>query len=155
MATVQNCVNTTSEITVFSDTVSTWNDGGFKAVNLDVISKNNSGGSTNLTIKIKIDGSSITLLNTSVPTSNIEGHSWRGLTMRRKGNDVYLYLFSGSLPAGTVGIAQAAINTNSFVNNIISGLNFSTDKTVEITAQWSVAHSEIYFNPTFGAIYEI
>lgn len=150
-----NCVNTTTETTVFLDTLVSgqWHDGHMVALNMDVVSKNNSGGNANLTLKLKIDGVSITVLNASViPNNTGEGHCWRGITMRRKGNDIFVYTSSGAAPIYTIGLQQAFVSTDSFGANTFSGVNFGADKVFEVTATWSVANALTYFNVTSGNV---
>ncbi len=150
-----DCTNTTSETTIFLDTLSSgaWTNAAFVTLNFTDYSKQNSGSNATLTIRVKIDGQTITTLNASViPSNATEGWCWRGIAMKRQNDTVACYVSSGAPTIFTLGLSQAFISTNSFANQFLTGLNFGTDKVIEVTAQWSVANANIYIKASDGKL---
>lgn len=155
--TTANCANTTTETALLSATIpaNTWANGEEISL-LGVFSHRQfSGGSVNLTFKVKVNGTAVTTLSAAaVSNQTTVGATKGGAFFMRVGNDVY---FSGN---GTFGkftntrtFYSASITTNSFTGsngNIWSGVDFTSDITLAITAQWSSANANTYFNTLVG-----
>lgn len=156
-ATVANCSNTAAETTVFSVTIpaNTWLAGETVSVSIPCLHKQNSGGSLNLTLKIKVNGTSYTALSASAVSNNAtEGKTDRGFTLRRVGNDLWL---NAQAPGGVGGyrdsVVAASITQDSFSStsgNVFTSVTFSSDIVITFTVQWSGASSLAYFNPQWG-----
>ena len=156
--TIANCANTSAETTVLSATIpaNTWANGEEVALFGIFQHRQFSGGNANLTFKVKLNGTSVTTLSSSVIGSNTTvGTTKRGAFFMRAGNNVY---FSGS--AGNIGkfthtasLYSGAITTDSFAGssgNTWTGVDFTSNITLVITVQWSVANANTYFNPLVG-----
>lgn len=150
-----SCSNTTAETTVFLDTLynGTWTNEAIVDLSMTVFTKQNSGGSVNMTIKVKVDGQTVTTLNGAVTTNSaLEGWNWRGIVMKRDNDTVAMFASSGAPAIFTVGLGQGFPSTNSFANQALTGLNFGTDKIIEVTVQWSVASPNVYFKAESGKV---
>lgn len=157
--TIANCDNTSSEVTVLSATVpaNSWGDGEQFMLFGAFKHKQNSGGSRNLTLKIKVGGTSYTALSASAVANNAtEGRSNRSLIFTRVGSEVWgsfgvnaIGLGSPNIAAGTSGISLDQFSIGS-VGNVWTGVDFTSAITLEYTAQWSAANSLTYFNPQVG-----
>lgn len=156
--TIANCSNTSSEVTVLSATVpaNTWGDCEQFMLFGAFVHKQNAGASRNLTLKLKVGGTSYTALSASSIANNpIEGKSTRNFTFTRVGSEVWAvfgvnnqgYMSSTVAPAGSAGIS-----TNQFTGaaNIWTGVDFTSDLAIEFTVQWSAASSLTYFNTVAG-----
>lgn len=155
--TTANCANTTTETALLSATIpaNTWADGEEISL-LGIFSHRQfSGGSVNLTFKVKVNGTAVTTLSAAAVSSQTTiGATKGGAFFMRVGNDVY---FSGN---GTFGkftntrtFYTSSITTNSFTGsngNIWTSVDFTSSITLEITAQWSSANANTYFNTLVG-----
>lgn len=150
---IANCANTTSETTVLTTTIpaNTWADMDEVSLQIACTHRQFAGVSVNLTLKAKVGGSSFTMLSASpVASSTTIGSSTRTFKFLRVGSEVW---FSASLSAaglgsGTAVAGSTGINLNQFSspNNKFTGVDFTTNLTLAITVQWSVANANTYFN---------
>jgi len=155
--TIANCANTTTETTLLSVTIpaNTWANGEEIALFGVFTHRQFSGGAVNLTFKAKVAGVSLTTLSSSAVSSQTAiGTTKRGTFFMRVGNDVYA---SGNVTYGkfnqTGNFYTASMTTNSFSGssgNIWAGVDFTSDITIEITAQWSSANANTYINTLVG-----
>lgn len=156
--TVANCANTTTETAIITFVVppNTWDNGKSIAVNGYFETKNNSGGSIAITVKAKLNSSSVTLVNaTSVSDNATMGKSFRGFTLRRINNDVVIASGSSTggdfMPNTTVLTSAAGFAGNNFSTNIYTSVDFTTTITVTLTAQWAAAgDATTFFNCLFA-----
>jgi len=157
--TVANCSDTTTETAVITVVVppNTWDNGKSIAVQGYFTTQQSSGGNLSLTLKSKLNSSSITLANAvTVSDSGTTGKSFRGLTFRRIGNDVVLLPGSSTggdfMPNTTVLTSAAGISTNNFSTNIYTSMDFTATITITLTAQWSGAPGDgsVFFNCIFA-----
>jgi len=155
--TTANCANTTTETALLSATIpaNTWADGEEIAL-LGIFSHRQfSGGLVNLTLKVKVNGTAITTLSAAAVSSQTTiGVSKRGAFFMRVGNDVY---FSGNGTFGkfttTTNLYTASMTANSFSGsngNIWTSVDFTSNITLTITAQWGTANANTYFNTLVG-----
>jgi len=157
--TIANCSNTSSEVTVLSATVpaNTWGDGEQFMLFGAFKTKQNSGVSRNLTLKIKVGGTSYTALSASAIANNAtEGRSVRSLIFTRVGSEVWgsfgvnaIGLGSPNIAAGTGGVSLDQLSAGS-IGNVWTGVDFTSSILLEYTVQWSAANSLTYFNPQVG-----
>lgn len=153
--TIANCANTASEVTVLSVTIpaNTWANGEEVRILGVFKTKQNSGGTVNLTLKVKVAGTSYTALSASgVGNSTTEGRSTRSLGFIRVGSEVWGNFNENStgLNSSTVASRTAQIATDHFAStsgNVWTGVDFTSAITIVFTVQWSAANSLTYFNP--------
>lgn len=156
--TIANCSNTSSEVTVLSATVpaNTWGDGEQFMLFGAFLHKQNSSVSRTLTLKLKIGGVSFTMLSaSSVSDSATEGRSTRNFILTRVGTEVWGNFGTNGVGfmGSTVTPAATGIKLNQFTGSSAktwTGVDFTTALTIEFTVQWSVANSNVYFNPQVG-----
>jgi len=158
---IANCSNTASEITIASVTVpaNTWANIEEVAIMLACTHRQFAGVPRNITLKAKAAGTSFTMLSASAVASNTTiGCSTRTYKFLRVGSEIWFEASRAAAGVGscTVAGSAAAISTNQFggVNNKFTGLDFTTDITLEITVQWSAADAQTYFNVNGGRAYK-
>ncbi len=158
---IANCSNTSSEITIASTTVpaNTWANMEEVAIMLACTHRQFSGVSRTLTLKAKVGGTSFTMLSaSSVSSSTNIGYSTRTYKFLRVGTEVWFEASRAAAGVGSCTIAGAAtgININQFSsnNNKFTGVDFTTDLTIEITVQWNGADANTYFNVDGGKAYK-
>lgn len=149
--TVADCSNTSTETTVTTVTVTSWANFERLAVHQYIESGQHSGGAINFTLKIKVNGSSLTLMNgVSIADSANTGKSFRGFTLMREGANILLVPGSSTggdfMPNSTVITSNAGFTTNNFSTNIYTGVDFSSPVVITMTAQWASADATAYFN---------
>jgi hypothetical protein len=152
---IANCANTSSEVTVLSVTIpaNTWADGEEVRMLGVFKHKQNSGGTVNLTLKVKVGGTSYTMLSAST-VSNVatEGKSARSFGFIRVGSEVWgnFNENSAGLNSSNTAGRTAQIATDQFAStsgNVWTGADFTSAVTIVFTVQWSSANSNVYFNP--------
>jgi hypothetical protein len=99
------------------------------------------------------------MISASAVASNTTiGYSTRSYKFLRVGSEVWLEASRAAAGVGSCTVAGGAttISTNQFtgVNNKFTGVDFTTNLTIEITAQWSAANAETYFNVNGGKAYK-
>lgn len=158
---IANCANTSSEVTVISATVAanTWANMEEVVLRIACTHRQFSGVSRTLTLKAKVGGASFTMLSASSVASNTNiGTSTRTYQFLRVGSEVWLSasIAAAGLGSGTVAAASTSISTNQFAspNNKFTGVDFTTNLTLEITVQWSAADANTYFNIDGGKAYK-
>lgn len=149
--TIADCDNTTTETAVMTLVIpaNTWLDG--EDVTASIISKHKQGAGSNrtLTLKIKVNGSSETLLSTSAITSSAqEGNSRRTFNFTRIGSEIWSHFNNASGGVGQFGstttAATAAVGTISYAasgsaGRFWTGIDFTQDVTILYTVQWGAA----------------
>lgn len=153
--TIANCANTTTETTVLSVTIpaNTWADGEEVRMVGAFKHKQNSGGTANLTLKMKVAGVSYTALSASgVGNSTTEGKTTRAFAFLRVGSEVWANFNENStgLNSSTAAGRTAQITAEHFsttAGNVWTGVDFTSAITIVFTVQWSVANANTYFNP--------
>jgi len=156
--TIANCANTSAETTVLSVTIpaNTWADGEEVRMVGAFKHKQNSSVSRNLTLKVKVGGTSYTMLSASAVADNAtEGKSTRSFGFLRVGSEVWGNFATNGvgLAAGTIIPGSTGISLNQFSSssgNTWTGVDFTSAITIEFTVQWSTANSNVYFNPQVG-----
>lgn len=164
VATVNDCVSTTAETTVFSVVIAanTFADGNTAAFVPRCVSRNSSGASKDLTLRIKATDTatppttqSTNVTTVTAPNNANEGKSRPCFSMERVGGDLWLtYKGSGGIDSG-FPMQPYTVNLDNFGNTsgaVFSGLDFSTDITIELTAQWTGANASTYFNCESGFV---
>ena len=162
--TIANCDNTTTETAVMTLVIpaNTWLDG--EDVTASIISKHKQGAGSNrtLTLKIKVNGSSETLLGaSSISSSATEGNSRRTFNFTRIGTEIWAFFNASSANVGqfcsTTNVGIAAIGTVSFypagtsTGRIWTGIDFTQDVTILYTVQWgAAANAATYWRTIHG-----
>lgn len=159
--TIADCDNTTTETAVMTLVIpaNTWADG--EEVTASIISKHKQGAGSNrtLTLKIKLNGSSETLLSASSITSSAqEGNSRRTFTFTRIGSEVWILLnainhgqYGGTTTPGTAAVGTISYSTSSTVGKIWTGVDFTADVTILYTVQWgAAANAATYWRTIHG-----
>jgi len=155
--TVANCSDTTTETAVITVVVppNTWDNGKSIAVQGYFEKLQSSGGSLSLTLKAKLNASSVTLANAiTIYDNGNTGKSFLGLTFRRTGANVVLFPSSASafMPTTNVLTTNSGFSTNNFSTNIYTSMDFTATITITLTAQWSGAPGDgsVFFNCIFA-----
>jgi len=155
---VADCSNTTNETTVLTVTVpkNTWNSGEIINIWARIEAKQNSGGAVNFTQKVKVNSSSITVVNaSSIANSTNSGKFTQGFSIVRNGSDVEFMPAKNDVTVGDAGgafmpvtteLGGNAITTNHFSTNIYTSVDFTADVVITMTAQWASSNANTYFN---------
>lgn len=156
-ATVANCANTTSETTVITASIPAddWADGEFLFLNFDLESRQFSGGSLNLTAKIKYGASSFTLSSAvAVANSTTVGQNLVTVALYRKGADIIVPA-AVTFPVTSMSFAFLQLSTDAYASRKITAPGFDTTKDLTLTVQWSGANSNTYFNVIHASLYKL
>ena len=157
--TIASCSNTSAETTVLSVTIpaNTWADGEEVGISVIARHKQNSGGSINITYKVKVNASSLTTLSASaVGNSATEGKTRRSFFFVRIGNDIY---YTGNAAtygdmSSTASVFGAVISTADYYGsgngNIYTSVDFTSDITITFTVQWASANANAYWIPLWA-----
>lgn len=155
--TVANCSNTTTETTVATVSIPAdeWADGETMFLSFDLESRQFSGGSLNLTAKIKYGASSFTLSSAVAVANNTTiGRNLVTVSMRRKGADIIVPAAVG-FPITSMSFAFLQLSTDAYSGRIISAPGFDTTKDITLTVQWSGANANTYFNVIHAFLYKL
>lgn len=149
--TVADCSDTAIETTITTITVDNWENFQRLSIHQYIESGQHSGGDINFTLKIKVNGSSITLMNNvSVTDSETFGLSFRGFIMMRNGSNIVLSPggSSGSdfMPNTAVITGASNFTADTFQGRIYEDVDFDNPVIVTMTAQWASADASAYFN---------
>ena len=159
VATVANDSATTAETTVFSVILDTnaFADNEELDVMMNCVNRQFSGAAANFTLKVKFQGQTYTAVNSSVANLTAIGKAFKTFKFYRQGADVYMNVVGG-IAAGGTSVTQA-LNTLDYFNGtvnstgtVFNGVNFAQSITIEITAQWSTANANTYFNVLSGYV---
>ncbi len=161
--TIANCDNTTTETAVMTLVIpaNTWLDG--EDVTASIISKHKQGAGSNrtLTLKVKVNGSSETLLSTSAITSSAqEGNSRRTFNFTRIGSEIWAHFttsagtlgqFGSTTTAGTAAVGTISYAASGSVGRFWTGIDFTQDVTILYTVQWgAAANAATYWRTIHG-----
>lgn len=159
--TIADCDNTTTETAVMTLVIpaNTWADG--EDVTASIISKHKQGAGSNrnLTLKIKVNGSSETLLSTSAITSSAtEGNSRRTFNFTRIGDEIWSHFndintaqFGSTTTAGTAAVGTRSYAASGSVGRFWTGIDFTQDVTILYTVQWgAAANAATYWRTIHG-----
>lgn len=155
-ATTINCSNTTTETNIYTVTVpmNTWADGDVLNTLLRCITKNSSGSTKTLTLNVKVNGTPFTVFNGGISSNAAEGQTYRGFEFVRVGNILELLTPSVTAVCGAPNSVVSSGVTTVAVVNTFTGIDFTSDVTIELSAQWSAASANTYFNCSFGYGYK-
>lgn len=159
--TIADCDNTTSEISVMTLVIpaNTWADGEEVTASIICKHKQGAGSNRNLTLKIKVNSSSQTLLSSSAISSSAqEGNSRRTFTFTRIGSEIWAHFnaINHGQYGSTTTPSTAAIGTISYASSgstgrIWTGIDFTADVTIEYTVQWgAAANAATYWRTIHG-----
>lgn len=158
--TVRNCSNTASEVSVIEATIpaNTLADGHYIELRGRVEWRNLDGGSPTLTTKIKAGSSYLTLGSATIGGSGYTHIPYRVL-MVRHGSSLWVagwdYAYGMAAewhPAALNEIIGADIYASGKKGGEIASLTFSSDLTIALTAQWSAASANRYYNALDGEV---
>lgn len=163
--TTANCDNTTTETAVMTVVIpeGTWLNGEEVTASLISKHKQGAGSSRTLTIKIKLNGSSETLLSgSSITSSAQEGNSRRTFGFTRIGSEVWCYLnainhgdLGGTTAVGAAGVGTISYGTSSTVGKIWTAVDFTSDITITYTIQWgAAANANTYWRPVSATCFK-
>lgn len=158
--TVRNCSNTASEVSVIEATIpaNTLADGHYIELRGRVEWRNLDGGSPTLTTKIKAGSSYHTLGSATIGGTGYTHIPYRVLMVRR-GSSLWVagwdYAYGMAAewhPAALNEIIGADIYASGKKGGEIASLTFSSDLTIALTAQWSAASANRYYNALDGEV---
>ncbi|MBL7989038.1 MAG: hypothetical protein JNJ94_13325 [Chlorobi bacterium] len=158
--TVRNCSNTASEVSVIEATIpaNTLADGHYIELRGRVEWRNLDGGSPTLTTKIKAGSSYHTLGSATIGGTGYTRVPYRVLISRR-GSSLWVagwdYAYGMAAewhPAALNEIIGADIYASGKKGGEIASLTFSSDLTIALTAQWSAASANRYYNALDGEV---
>ena len=158
--TVRNCSNTASEVSVIEATIpaNTLADGHYIELRGRVEWRNLDGGSPTLTTKIKAGSSYHTLGSATIGGTGYTRVPYRVL-MVRHGSSLWVtgwdYAYGMAAewhPAALNEIIGADIYASGKKGGEIASLTFSSDLTIALTAQWSAASANRYYNALDGEV---
>ena len=152
--TVRNCSNTATETNVIEVTVPAdgWRDGHYVEIRGRVEWRNLDGGTPTLTIKIKIGGTSFTLNSAGIGGSGYTHMPYR-LLLVRHGSSVWIagwdYAY-GMAAEWQFAALNEVIGGDEYASGKkggeIASVTFTAALTVAITATWSAASANRYYN---------
>lgn len=152
-ATVASDSATTSEVEVYKVTIpaSAWADGEGVLCEFITVSKQNAGSTVNLTTRVEC-GSGVVVVGSAVPQYNsaVVGRSIRSIYLKRVGGDVYVNCApnAAQLSLNNAGVSYDALAAPA--GGKLTGVDFTSDVDIVITAQWSAANANTYFNVIYG-----
>lgn len=158
--TVRNCSNTASEVSVIEATIpaNALADGHYLELRGRIEWRNLDGGSPTLTTKIKAGSSSLTLGSATIGGSGYTHIPYRVL-MVRHGSSLWVtgwdYAYGMAAewhPAALNEVIGADIYASGKKGGEIASLTFSSDLTIALTAQWSAASANRYYNALDGEV---
>lgn len=158
--TVRNCSNTASEVSVIEATIpaNTLADGHYIELRGRVEWRNLDGGSPTLTTKIKAGSSYHTLGSATIGGTGYTRVPYRVLISRR-GSSLWVAGWDYSQgfapeyhPAAINEVIGADLYASGKKGGEIASLTFSSDLTIALTAQWSAASANRYYNALDGEV---
>lgn len=158
--TVRDCSNTASEVLVIEATVPAngWRDGHYVEIRGMIEWRNLDGGSPTLTIKAKVGSSTLTLNTATIGGSGYTRIPYR-LLLLRDGSSVWVtgwdYAYSMAAEWHFAALNEV-IGGDEFTSGKkggeIASVTFTADLTVAITATWSAASANRYYNALVGEV---
>lgn len=158
--TVRNCSNTATETNVIEATIpaDAWRDGHYVEIRGRVEWRNLDGGTPTLTIKVKVGSSTLTLNSAGIGGAGYTHMPYR-LILVRHGSSVWVtgwdYAY-GMAAEWHFAALNEVIGGNEFVSGKkggeITGVTFTAALTVAITATWSAASANRYYNALDGEV---
>lgn len=158
--TVRDCSNTASEVSVIEATIPAngWRDGHYVEIRGMIEWRNLDGGSPTLTTKIKAGSSYHTLGSATIGGTGYTRVPYRVLISRR-GSSLWVagwdYAYGMAAewhPAALNEVIGADIYASGKKGGEIASLTFSSDLTIALTAQWSAASANRYYNALDGEV---
>ena len=158
--TVRNCSNTASEVSVIEATIpaNTLADGHYIELRGRVEWRNLDGGSPTLTTKIKAGSSYHTLGSATIGGTGYTRVPYRVLISRR-GSSLWVagwdYAYGMAAewhPAALNEVIGADLYASGKKGGEIASLDFTSDLTIALTAQWSAASANRYYNALDGEV---
>ena len=158
--TVRNCSNTASEVSVIEATIpaNTLADGHYIELRGRVEWRNLDGGSPTLTTKIKAGSSYHTLGSATIGGTGYTRVPYRVLISRR-GSSLWVagwdYAYGMAAewhPAALNEIIGGDLYASGKKGGEIASLDFTSDLTIALTAQWSAASANRYYNALDGEV---
>ena len=158
--TVRNCSNTASEVSVIEATIpaNTLADGHYIELRGRVEWRNLDGGSPTITTRVKAGSSYLTLGSATIGGTGYTRVPYRVLISRR-GSSLWVagwdYAYGMAAewhPAALNEIIGADIYASGKKGGEIASLTFSSDLTIALTAQWSAASANRYYNALDGEV---
>ncbi len=159
--TIADCDNTTTETAVMTLVIpaNTWADGEEVTASIICKHKQGAGSNRNLTLKIKVNSSSQTLLSSSAISSSAqEGNSRRTFTFTRIGSEIWAHFnainhgqYGSTTTPSTAAVGTISYASSGTVGKIWTGVNFAADVTIEYTVQWgAAANAATYWRTIHG-----
>lgn len=158
--TVRNCSNTASEVSVIEATIpaNTLADGHYIELRGRVEWRNLDGGSPTLTTRVKAGSSYLTLGSATIGGSGYTHIPYRVL-MVRHGSSLWVtgwdYAYGMAAewhPAALNEVIGADLYASGKKGGEIASLDFTSDLTIALTAQWSAASANRYYNALDGEV---
>lgn len=154
VVTASGCSNTTTMTTVFSAVVdSNWLDHRELDFFLNIENRQFSGSGQNLKVILWVQGIPDTLVNQTVSNNtNIGRHFVTGRIYRE---DTLVYV-----GRGTLGFNGAPTSTDDFAGGsgngaIITGVDFNSPISIQLTITWGVASANVYYNVISGRLTQL
>lgn len=165
-ATLADAENTTSKINLISCTVpaNTWADGDRLVIHLSGDITTNSS-SASLTAGVEGTGFGPYTRSANLNVSSDPNRFDTTFTFKRNGSGIYYYVGAGGTWSESnylnIGVASLLIGSFGGINSVSddwqvfdASVDYTTDITVSITAQWGTAGAGIWVRPFWGTAYK-
>lgn len=158
--TVRNCSNTASEVSVIEATIPANGlaDGHYLELRGRIEWRNLDGGSPTITTRVKAGSSYLTLGSATIGGSGYTHIPYRVL-MVRHGSSLWVtgwdYAYGMAAewhPAALNEVIGADLYASGKKGGEIASLTFTSDLTIALTAQWSAASANRYYNALDGEV---
>jgi hypothetical protein len=158
--TVRNCSNTASEVSVIEATIPANGlaDGHYLELRGRIEWRNLDGGSPTITTRVKAGSSYLTLGSATIGGSGYTHIPYRVL-MVRHGSSLWVtgwdYAYGMAAewhPAALNEVIGADLYASGKKGGEIASLDFTSDLTIALTAQWSAASANRYYNGIDGEV---
>lgn len=158
--TVRNCANTASEVSVIEATIpaNALADGHYLELRGRIEWRNLDGGSPTITTRVKAGSSYLTLGSATIGGSGYTHIPYRVL-MVRHGSSLWVtgwdYAYGMAAewhPAALNEVIGADLYASGKKGGEIASLDFTSDLTIALTAQWSAASANRYYNALDGEV---
>jgi hypothetical protein len=158
--TVRNCSNTASEVSVIEATIPANGlaDGHYLELRGRIEWRNLDGGSPTITTRVKAGSSYLTLGSATIGGSGYTHIPYRVL-MVRHGSSLWVtgwdYAYGMAAewhPAALNEVIGADLYASGKKGGEIASLDFTSDLTIALTAQWSAASANRYYNALDGEV---
>lgn len=158
--TVRNCANTASEVSVIEATIpaNALADGHYLELRGRIEWRNLDGGSPTITTRVKAGSSYLTLGSATIGGSGYTHIPYRVL-MVRHGSSLWVtgwdYAYGMAAewhPAALNEVIGGDLYASGKKGGEIASLDFTSDLTIALTAQWSAASANRYYNGIDGEV---